>query len=50
MILYRQRLRITGYGLCNMDGDFNGNNQHDVCNGKLLEIIRHKKVFKVVWN
>ena len=31
-----------------MDGDFNGNNQGNVCNGKLHEIIRHEKVFKVV--
>ena len=35
MILDRQRLRVNGYGLCNMNGDFNDNNQDDMRKRKL---------------
>ena len=35
MILYRQQLRING--LCNMDGDFKGNDQDDMRKNKLHE-------------
>ena len=45
MILYRQQLKINGYGLCNMDGDFNGNNQDDMRKNKLHENNKTQKSF-----